>query len=280
MTSEVGQRESDARSGFGIGAVAERTGISVAVLRSWEARFGFPTPQRLDGGHRRYTHEDIEAIAEVANARRAGMSLPAAIERVRSGGTGDRTVYAAIRKARPELQPLVASVPTMLALSRAIEDEVLARAEPVALFGSFQRADRFAAVRDRWRELARVAAAAYVFADFDRPRRRAPGPVEVPIDREDPIAREWSVVADGGRFGAMLAGWELPADGPRRFECVWSAEPEIVRDAAGIAAALARGAGADVAVPTELTGPAPPSDPSLRDLARVAHRMVAYVGAA
>jgi DNA-binding transcriptional MerR regulator len=269
-------------AGYGIGAVAERTGISVAVLRSWESRFGFPDPKRLEGGHRRYDETDVEALQEVVRARRAGMSLAAAIERARSGGArDDRTIFAALRRARPDLQPLRAPVPTMLAMSRAIEDEVLARAEPAALFASFQRAHYFEPVRERWRTLAQVASAAYVFADFDAVGGGDGEPVEVPIGRGDALAREWSVVADGVLFGAVLAGWELPDDGGgRAFECVWSVEPDVVRDASALAGELARSAGAEVEVPTHLRGPAPPSDPAVRELSRLAHRMVAYVGEA
>jgi DNA-binding transcriptional MerR regulator len=273
-------RSGEGAAGYGIGAVAERTGISVAVLRSWESRFGFPEPKRQSGGHRRYSEEDIEALLGILSARRAGMSLAAAIERAKAGGREEsRTIFAALQRARPELQPLVANVPTMFAMSRAIEDEVLARAEPLALFASFQRRSRYAPVRPRWRELARTATAAYVFADFEANKENGKGPVEVAVGGDDPVAREWSVVADGGRFAAVLAGWELPEDGgPRRFECVWSVEPEIVRDASAIATEIARDAGVRVRLPARLRGPAPPSEPALRDLSRLAHRMVAYVG--
>src|SRR5690242_8603237 len=36
-----------------ISALAGRTGVSTAVLRAWESRYGFPLPKRLASGHRR-----------------------------------------------------------------------------------------------------------------------------------------------------------------------------------------------------------------------------------
>src|SRR4051794_32532236 len=41
-----------------IGAFAERLGVSEAVLRAWEARYGLFTPLRTPGGFRLYSPED------------------------------------------------------------------------------------------------------------------------------------------------------------------------------------------------------------------------------
>ena len=77
--------------------------------------------------------------------------------------------------------------PLLLALSRAIEDESCARAERALLFGSFQRERFYRQSEHRWRELARTAELAVVFADFARPRRPARGPIELPIDSAAPL---------------------------------------------------------------------------------------------
>ena len=37
-----------------IGELAEQVGVRPATLREWERRHGFPTPERLLSGHRRY----------------------------------------------------------------------------------------------------------------------------------------------------------------------------------------------------------------------------------
>ena len=49
--------------GLSIGELARQTGVPVATLRSWEGRYGFPRPQRLAGGHRRYEQGDTALLA-------------------------------------------------------------------------------------------------------------------------------------------------------------------------------------------------------------------------
>ena len=265
---------------FGIGTVSARTGVPEAVLRSWEARYGFPRPERLPGGHRRYSDADVEGVLSVVRDRDAGMSLPAAIERARSlGAEPSPTIFAALRRARPHLVPHLGGVRTMLAMSRAIEDEVLARGDRAVLFASFQRVRFYERSRPRWRELARAADTACVFADFRSRRARAGHPAEIPVGRDHPMAREWSVVADGPVFGAVLAGWERPAEPgePRAFEYLWSIDPELVRDATRLAAELARGAGAKLVLPERTASPAPPADPAVQDLSSLTQRMVSYL---
>jgi DICT domain-containing protein len=132
----------------------------------------------------------------------------------------------------------------MLALTHAIEDEALARAQRLVLFGSFQRRRFYRQAEPRWRELSRTAAVAIAFADFDRLRAPRGRPAEVPVPREHPLNREWAVVCEGEDFGLCLTGWESPksagtSDERRRFEAIWSVEPDVVREAARICAAIA-----------------------------------------
>lgn len=48
-----------------IGAVVRLTGISADTLRTWERRYGFPTPQRNESGHRRYARREFERLVKV-----------------------------------------------------------------------------------------------------------------------------------------------------------------------------------------------------------------------
>jgi DNA-binding transcriptional MerR regulator len=126
-----------------IGDLVERTGVGEGTLRMWERRHGFPAPERLPSGHRRYRATDAELVLQVLRERAAGLSLPAAIARAREAGDGaEPSVFAGLRRRRPELQPIRLRKPLMLALTRAIEDESCARAERALLFGAFQR-ERF-----------------------------------------------------------------------------------------------------------------------------------------
>jgi DICT domain-containing protein len=175
--------------------------------------------------------------------------------------------------------------PALLALSRAIEDEHLAGARSGVLVGSFQAARFYRQSERRWRELARNARVAVALADFKRLRQPAHGPTEVPVRRDHPLAREWAIVMHAPGASACLAAWEVPAssepaDSDRRFEVLWSPEPEVVLDALAVATELIAPLAPGVARELEATGPQPvaPSSPELRAAVRQAHRMLAYIG--
>jgi DICT domain-containing protein len=233
------------QEGYGIGEVVARTGVAEATLRMWERRYGFPAPARLASGHRRYSKRDIELIRTVGARRLAGWSLPVAIEQARTESAQPvLSVYAALRRRRPDLEPRTLLKPMVLALTHAIEDEALARAERLVLFGSFQRRRFYRQAEARWRELSRTADTAIVFADFERLRTPRGRPAEVPVPHEHPLNREWALVCEGQDFAVCLAGWESPesagaADQWRRFETIWSVEPDVVREASRICAAIA-----------------------------------------
>jgi DICT domain-containing protein/predicted DNA-binding transcriptional regulator AlpA len=272
--------------GLGIGEVVERTGVAEATLRMWERRYGFPAPERLASGHRRYDEREIELIRAVSAKRAAGLTLPVAIEQAnREGSEPAASVYAALRHRRPDLEPRVLLKPMMLALSHAIEDEALARAERLMVFGSFQRERFYRQTQVRWKELARTAEVAVVFADFARLRSPRAAPVEVPVPREHPLNREWALVCEGHDFALCLTGWEHPAsgkgsDGTRRFEAIWSVEPEVVREASRICCAIAatrRPTVADVARARLESPPSAAQESQLRLASAVTARMLAHV---
>ena len=55
-----------------IGAVSKATGISADTLRTWERRYGYPAPERTDGGHRLYRLETIEQLRLITQALELG----------------------------------------------------------------------------------------------------------------------------------------------------------------------------------------------------------------
>ena len=273
---------------YGIGEVVERTGVAEATLRMWERRYGFPAPQRLASGHRRYSERDIALIKTVATRREAGLSLPVAIEQARTESAQPvLSVYAALRRRRPDLEPRTLLKPMMLALTHAIEDEALARAERLVLFGSFQRRRFYRQAEPRWRELSRTADTTIAFADFDRLRVPRGRPAEVPVPREHPLNREWTIVCEGEDFALCLTGWESPEsagtpDEWRRFEAIWSVEPDAVREASRICAAIAadrRPALVDGARSRLESPPALAPESQLRLSSAVTARMLSHLSA-
>jgi len=55
-----------------MGAVTRRTGIGEHTLRAWERKFGFPSPVRLESGHRRYPIEQVQRLLMINTALHAG----------------------------------------------------------------------------------------------------------------------------------------------------------------------------------------------------------------
>jgi MerR family transcriptional regulator, light-induced transcriptional regulator len=260
---------SDAGVGLPIATVSARTGLSEASLRAWEQRHGFPTPHRLAGGHRRYSEDDVRRIEAVLAARSQGLSLEAAIARVT--GVADPTIFAALRRRRPELAPQLLTRRGMHALSRAIEDECMARGDRAHLTVAFQDAGRYRRARDaRWRRISATAASTVVFADFSRTRQSADGVWEIAITGDAPLSREWSLVCDGPSSAAVLAGWER-TDG--LFEAVWTVDPQVVRVATEVGRALA-----GMEAPPETVAGVDPSAALGRAVA-VANRVMTYLGA-
>ena len=139
------------------------------------------------------------------------------------------SVFAGLGRRHAGLVPEVLRKTTLLALTRAIEDECCARAERPVLFAAFQRQRFFLQSQPRWDELARTARSVIVFADFGEPPGAGgppPGsaaPIRVPLAADAPARREWTLVCDARDYPACVAGWEFPgqpraADADRRVD--------------------------------------------------------------
>jgi DICT domain-containing protein/predicted DNA-binding transcriptional regulator AlpA len=248
-----------------IGEVVRATGLTEATLRAWERRYDFPQPQRESNGHRRYASEEVERILRVIAERERGIALSVAIERARLAPSRIPSLFAQLRERRPDLQPMTIRKRHLTPLAHAIEEESAARAERALLIGSFQRTRFYRQSEARWRELARGAECAFVFADFERMRQPREAPAELPIDRSHPISREWALICEAPGHGACMVAWEppgrsSPGDAEREFELLLSVEPAVVREAAEAATALAAPLVPDVAEQARayLEGLAPP----------------------
>ncbi len=270
-----------------IGDLAHQTGVTTAVLRTWETRHGFPEPHRLASGHRRYTAGDVDLIKQVLRRRDAGIRLEVAIaEAAASRAPTNPSIFAELRRLHPTLPVHRLQKSTLIALSWAIEDECCATADRPILFGAFQRESFYESSAARWAELARVARSAIVFADhWDETADDAGGDlVRVDLDEEAPMRREWAVVCDAFESTACLTAWELPGqsavpDRHRLFEATWTVDPTAVRDAARVAAGVAAEAGVPVAqqLVDELAAPPAPRSTSPTGVTALFNRVVAYV---
>jgi DICT domain-containing protein len=244
-----------------IGDLAAAVGVRPATLREWERRHGFPVPERLPSGHRRYPPTTVTDVRSVVERQRSGLSLASAIAAVRAERTGDpaaTSIFAAVAAAS-DRAPVRLSRRTMLAFSRAIEDACAAAGDSAVLVGCFQREPVYRSCESRWQELARGARVCVALADFAAPAR-SHAVVEVPIASGSPLHREWSVAVTTPRLAACLAGWEWP--GSERFEALWSIDPTVVTAAIERALAVAR-----AVVPHDLPSAVDPAHvPSSGDL--------------
>src|SRR4051794_4178139 len=223
--------------------LAEQTGVAAGTIRMWEQRYGFPEPSRTAAGYRIYTEQDVVALRRVVAYRSRGLSVPAALERARSleGATDHPSIFAALAAGDAPVRPQRLHRRTLIALSRAIEEEAMARAAGPIVIGAFQSQENYRAVEHRYRRLAHVADAVGVFAEFDQVRAGdEDAPAEIPIDQGEALGHEWAVVVDAPGYAACLVGWETPSsNGERIFEAVWTMDAPVVRRAAQVGAAIA-----------------------------------------
>ena len=284
MTHAPPQTAGEGRSALTIGDLAERTGVSPAVLRTWEARHGFPDPQRSPGGHRWYRESDVDLVRRVAQRQRAGVRLEAAIREVTTLAAPSRSVYGTLRAAHPELSPQRLRKSTLVALSRAIEDDYLASADVGALAGAFQQPRFYRASRSRWTELRRRSRWTLALAGFTEARpQSADEPAIVPLATDAPMLREWALVAETPRLGVCLAAWEAPGrpapgDADREFEVVWTVDPQATRTALRVCVDVAGGSGLvtapDLVADLDATPVAPSAD--MLRAAALFNRALAY----
>jgi DNA-binding transcriptional MerR regulator len=211
----------------------------------WEARYGFPEPQRPSGSHRRYSDEECRVLLEIKDARRRGLGMHEAIAAGRAAvQRAQDSIFNGLRLRHPRLPAVALPEPFMLAISAALETTACEHPDGV-LIGTFQRLPAQRVAEPAWRELAKTARAAVLFAGYPHAQRRD-GLWCIPVRPGTPLAQEWAVVCDTPTWWGCVVGRELGprgarAPGQRTFEAVWSLDPPVVRDAARVAAVLATG---------------------------------------
>lgn len=117
--------------------LTEVTGLSPELIRAWERRYGFPTPVRTVGGHRRYSREQAETLHRAALLIRSGFRAREAISRARQvGGTAVPNSLTVEQSAESLAGQLVAGSPAdalsqlrttehALGFERTLEERVL-----------------------------------------------------------------------------------------------------------------------------------------------------------
>lgn len=82
---------------FGIGAVVARTGLSAAVIRMWEKRYGAVEPRRTDTNRRLFSPRDVQRLARMKQLTDRGHAIS------RIAGLGAEQLQALIKESgRPD----------------------------------------------------------------------------------------------------------------------------------------------------------------------------------
>ena len=235
--------------GFSIGVLASRTGVTPGVLRTWDTRFGFPAGSRSATGHRRFTDDDVALVRQVLEARASGLPLQVAIDAVRRRQQEEpESVHAVLARDFPQLPVQRLGRRALIALSHAVEDEALARAERPLVLGTFQEGHRYAGSAHRWDELARTASWAAVVAEFDDelPADPSARPARCQLPDGSALRREWTVVSVSAARAAVLSAWEVPGvpGAAPVYESVISTHRPAALAAARVLVGVATSAGA------------------------------------
>jgi DNA-binding transcriptional MerR regulator len=124
---------------FNLKAVVQQTGLKPDTLRAWERRYGLPSPERSAGGHRLYSHHDIETIKWLMARQREGLSIKRAVrlwQQIEAKGRDPLRAATPIATSAP---PIPAPLPTGATILHMREDWIEAclaydeqRAEQIA----------------------------------------------------------------------------------------------------------------------------------------------------
>lgn len=90
------------RALYGISVAAELTGVNPQTLRAYEAK-GLLGPQRTEGGTRRYSGNDLDAVNRITTLLAAGLNL-AGIEYVFALEAETRQLQSEVARLRASLR--------------------------------------------------------------------------------------------------------------------------------------------------------------------------------
>lgn len=85
MEVPQGRDDPGAEARLTISSVSSLLGIPVPTIRSWERRYGYPTPHRTDGRHRRYSTAEVDLLRALRDEITRGHPAREAVDIVRRG---------------------------------------------------------------------------------------------------------------------------------------------------------------------------------------------------
>jgi DNA-binding transcriptional MerR regulator len=123
-------------------AAAAMLGVSPNTLRSWERRFGYPSPQRTPGGHRQFELAEIEALrAAFAETQNVSSAIAVAQERGAGPATPMRLSAALMRFDQEAADRLLEESLATRSLERTVEEVLLPGLAELAAPGDGETAE-------------------------------------------------------------------------------------------------------------------------------------------
>jgi DNA-binding transcriptional MerR regulator len=114
-------------------AAASMLGVSPNTLRSWERRFGYPTPRRTAGGHRQFDVRELEALREAFEQTH---NVSSAVRLARERGPGPasprRLRSALMRYDEDEADRVLEESLMVRSVERTVEEVLLPGVELIA----------------------------------------------------------------------------------------------------------------------------------------------------
>ncbi|MEA2218339.1 MAG: MerR family transcriptional regulator, light-induced transcriptional regulator [Solirubrobacteraceae bacterium] len=108
-------------------------GVSPNTLRSWERRFGYPTPRRTSGGHRQFDLAEIEALRQAFEETH---NVSSAISIARERGSGPSSpvrLRSALRRFEElEADRILEESLAVRSVERTVEEVLLAAVDGLA----------------------------------------------------------------------------------------------------------------------------------------------------
>ncbi|MDJ0911076.1 MAG: MerR family transcriptional regulator [Woeseiaceae bacterium] len=124
---------------FAIGAVSRLLGLSQHALRKWEVRYGAVTPERSEGGDRRYTEDDLGRLSRLKQLVDLGHPI-SSVAKLDDAELEDLLDRHSGTSAAPELK--LAVVGPRLERDLIDASKRLPRVEIVATFDGIDSVDR------------------------------------------------------------------------------------------------------------------------------------------
>ncbi|MDX2272005.1 MAG: DICT sensory domain-containing protein [Cyanobacteriota bacterium] len=154
------------------------------------------------------------------------------------------SLLADLLAALPQLHPQLYFKSSLVALSHAMEDQVLSGQSHPVVFANFQKERYYRQEARRYQRISQIAEQVYVLAMPETDFSQTPTPYQtVALDEADPLTQEWHLIVLDPAYATCLVCRERLLRAPsssngrdpdmaRQFEGIWSFDPPVAYQAA------------------------------------------------